>query len=499
MIPKIYFSDYFEVEHDIVDRYGALDISLICDNPAFIDPFLIFANDKYKNLHDQIIHYLIFLRDKAVDSGSNSLSPGDYQHYYKFSEVKQTWLGYSINGNSGSGLGKDFGHSLYRNLNKIFSGFGDEKITQTAHLEKLCLIEEGVGVDKISDFTINIIKLFLIEYTQGFAQKHLNPKYIRNFPIRKAFFNLSSGLWEDRRYDLPSFTTNGKRDFVLLTPQDLLTSYDTWISKGDFLSSSSIIFPAIENEELRGKLNTYFSESLLTKLDGENKVVKDYSAKSRKTAMVKTVKKFPEIVDYYIKLKEDASEDALKTHIALPEQINFQPDTLYFQQSFQKKEFGKIQSIDDCIARVDFYKRVLESNSNSLHLSDIPLQEKQLQLLFKMTTFGSLFDYNSEVNNGRGPIDFIVSMGSDDKIGLELKLASNSKLKQNLQNQGEVYKTDGNLKHVIKIIFFFTDQERQRVIDILEVLGKNEDHREIFLIDCRKKESASNVKYDLSV
>jgi len=107
--------------------------------------------------------------------------------------------------------------------------------------------------------------------------------------------------------------------------------------------------------------------------------------------------------------------------------------------------------------------------------------------MFKNTTYGSLFDYNSEVNNGRGPIDFIISFGSQDKTGLELKLATNKKLKQNLLNQGRVYQEDSNLKHVIKVIFFFSDEDLERVNKILRELNKPVDNREIFLIDCRKK------------
>ena len=114
--------------------------------------------------------------------------------------------------------------------------------------------------------------------------------------------------------------------------------------------------------------------------------------------------------------------------------------------------------------------------------------------MFKNVTYGSLFDYNSEVNNGRGPIDFIVSYGSNDKIGLELKLASSRKLKQNLLNQGKVYQEDSNLKHVVKIIFYFSDQELETVSGVLKEINKSVDNKEIFMIDCRKKESASNQK-----
>lgn len=491
---KIYFSDYFEISHNTVENYGALDVALVCDNPAFVDPFLIFANSKYKEQHAFIISYLEFLRDKAISNSGKELNSGDYQHYYKFSEVKQAWLGYSADGNAGLGLGPLFAGSLYRNLNRIFANFGKEKITKSAHIEKLCLVEEGVGIDKISDFTLNLIKEYVLQYTQEFASKYIDQKFIKEFPIKKTSFDVSTGLWKDGRFNLPFFEYKNKVDFVLLVPQDILTREDTWISKNDFLKNNTKIFSSIENDELRTKLNKYFYDNLLTKLNKDKKLIKDESQKSKKTALLRTMREHPEVLDYYIKLKEKESNIALTEHVALPEEINFYFDTEHVQKSFANKSFKKITSIDDCVDRIKFFKQVLESNSKDLQVKGTRLQEKQLQLMFKMATFGSLFDYNSEVNNGRGPIDFVVSMGSIDKVGLELKLASNTKLKQNLRNQGKIYQADSNLKHVIKVVFFFADDELKRVNGVLTGLRKKVDNYEIFLIDCRKKRSASNVK-----
>lgn len=492
--PQIYFSDHFEIEHDAIEKYGALDIALVCDNPAFVDPFLIFANPKYKEQHTFIIRYLEFLRDRAISSSSQTLDGGDFQQYYKFSEVKEAWLGYSVDGNAGLGLGPLFAESLYKNLNKIFANFGKEKITSSAHIEKLCLVEEGVGIDKISDFTLNLIKGYILEYTQKFASKHVDQKFIKEFAVNKASFNFKTGLWEGAKYRLPFFEYKNKEEFVLLVPQEILTREDTWISKNDFLKNNTKIFSSIDNVELRMKLNKYFHDNLLTKLNKKKKFVKDESQKSKKVALLKTIKEYPEVLDYYIKQKEKNSDSALTTHVAIPEKVNFYFDTEYAQKSFSSKKFRKIASIDDCVERIKFFKQVLESNSKDLRVKGEKLQEKQLQLMFKMATFASLFDYNSEVNNGRGPIDFIVSMGSSDKIGIELKLASNTKLKQNLQNQGRIYQTDSNLKHVIKVIFFFEDSELKKVNGVMDKLGKKADNHEIFLVDCRKKESASNEK-----
>ena len=34
---KVYFSDFFEIDEDIIEEYGAINISLINDLPLFID------------------------------------------------------------------------------------------------------------------------------------------------------------------------------------------------------------------------------------------------------------------------------------------------------------------------------------------------------------------------------------------------------------------------------------------------------------------------------
>ena len=57
----MFFSDYFGVEKSKLKEYGALDISLDCDLPLFIDPMLIFNSGKeeYKELHKGIVKYFM--------------------------------------------------------------------------------------------------------------------------------------------------------------------------------------------------------------------------------------------------------------------------------------------------------------------------------------------------------------------------------------------------------------------------------------------------------
>ena len=183
-----FFSDTFGIDRSGLDNYGAFDISVVNDLPLFIDPFLLFHSEKeeYQELHEQIINYLVFLRDR---SASGVVGDGLLHNWYCFPEVKQNWLGFSLIGNGGTGLGMDFARELNGNLNVVFSDFGTEKITESSHLEKVCLISDGVGRDNVSDFVTNLIQDFLCRYTETFAATHLTPADVRAVPINRAVFN----------------------------------------------------------------------------------------------------------------------------------------------------------------------------------------------------------------------------------------------------------------------------------------------------------------------
>ena len=110
---QVYFADFFGIPRSTLSRYGTLNISLITDLPLFIDPFLLFNSrkKKYRELHDEIIRYLRFLRDRATVGDQPA---GLLCSWYTFSEVRQNWLGYAKGGNRGSALGADFAAALNR-------------------------------------------------------------------------------------------------------------------------------------------------------------------------------------------------------------------------------------------------------------------------------------------------------------------------------------------------------------------------------------------------
>lgn len=142
-----------------------------------------------------------------------------------------------------------------------------------------------------------------------------------------------------------------------------------------------------------------------------------------------------------------------------------------------------------CIEDNDVYRLFYDSKGN-VRLT----KEEDLQLLFKLVCFGVISDVNRECNNGRGPVDYKFSKSSFDKSLIEFKLASNSKLKQNLKNQVQIYEKANDTKKSIKIILYFTEKEKERVDKILKELKLTNDESIILIDAINNKKSASNVK-----
>jgi hypothetical protein len=484
---KIYFSDFFDVDPVRLDAYGAFNISLINDLPVFIDPFLLFNSDKseYRVLHDDMIRYIRFLRDV---SNAGQVNAGLLSSWFRFPEVKQTWLGYSKVGNKGSGLGPEFAAALHENLNTLFTNFGNENITQGSHLEKLCLIKDKVGKDNISDFTTNLVKGFLCRYTQKFALANIDGRRLKRVAVRHVEFNYDTRSWQTEHFWLPYIDG----DYVVLTPKEVLTKDDAWINRHDLVGDFDDIASSVPNEELRAQINDYFVRQL----------PEDANKKELGTAVLTTIRRFPALIDYYIRYKEEHGDEATavseervrETEMVFIQQVGLIAAQLADTTQFYERPGNSYREAYD---RVMFLKQVIEDNDGYrvFYVKGQPVKrEADLQLMFRLTWYASDFSVDREVNNGRGPVDYKISRGSKDSTLVEFKLASNSKLKKNLENQVEVYMAANRTEKAIKVIMCFTETELAKVADILRELGLSDDPNMVVIdADHTNKVSASNV------
>jgi hypothetical protein len=483
---KLYFSDYFELSKNTLDDYGAFNISLIADLPLFIDPFLLFQSEKpeYQALHNAIIQYLKYLRDLSL---RQTIDYGRLKSLFYFSEVKQTYLGYTYTGNRGHGLGSRFARALNTNLSSIFKSFGKETITRGIHLEKLCLISAGVGRDTISDFVTNLIKEYLLKYTQEFADANIQDKFKARFTLPRVKFNYQLGIWTSETFTLPVF----RDDYVILTPKDMLTRHENWISRAEYLADFRTIVEAAPDEQLRSDLDSYIVRRLSEKptLEEIQSAYEDFT------------RLHPELIDYFILFKENNGDKAVKrSAIYVSESDLFfvqqfgslaqflVTNTLFYQTGLKTKH--------ETYKRIMFLKEAIEDKGcwKIFYNKDKPItREEDLHVLFRLVWYGTALDVSREVNNGIGPADFKVSYGYKDKTLVEFKLANNTHLKTQLQTQLELYKKASDAGHGYKVVVYFNENQLARVKAILEDLQMEHDPS-IILIDARPRLSASKAR-----
>lgn len=487
MAPAIYFTDFFNVSEEVLEGYGAFNVSLINDLPLFVDPFLLFDSEDpiHRDLHEEIITYVKYLRDVSVQG---ELGHAAMNTLFRFPEVRQNWLGFSRSGNQGSGLGADFAVALHRNLNRVLRDFGNETLTTSSHLEKVCLLGNGVGRDHLSDFTTNLIKGYLLDYTQTFAQRYLAPEQRRVFAVERVTFDYATQRWKGGRFELPCVHS----DFVVLTPKVILTKDEAWINRSELLDRFHDIYSSVPDDTLRAQVNDYFLQRLR----------EDSNQEERRDAAAASIEQFPQLLDYYIKDKEDSADEAhqasslkvKETEQQFIAQIRALVGGHLAGTAFYSQQGDSFQ---EALSRVHFLKDVIENNDGHriFYLKGHPIKrEADLQIMYRLTWFADQgFDVNREVNNGRGPVDYKISNGSSDKTVVEFKLASNSKLKQNMKHQVDVYQAANNTAKSIKVIMYFSETELLRVQGVLRDLGLT-GTPDVVLIDASEKPSASNVK-----
>lgn len=484
----IHFSDFFDLDPAVLRDYGAFDSSLIADAPVFIDPFRLYASDKdeYGELHRYVIRYLCFLKDLCLTQ--RGISQGTYNQFFKFPEVKNLYMGFSKTGNCGKGLGIKFARMLQENFRGPLLTFGDEKISESSHLEKLCVVSPGVGKDFISDFSANLLKGFLLRYTQDFAKKHLRRDQCGTFGEGKAVFNFDKQDWQPDEFYLPVF----KDDYVLLAPRDILTRDETWISHRGLLCDLKRLPQTIGNEALRAKL-----EDLLLSIElAERKIPTAERVRRYNRFILDNI----EIADWYIKNQEAHKSDAVMKGESLVSETEriLVAGTRDAASELAGIGFydGDMTCMEAVRRRIGFFKSFVEDNDGYKLFFDSQgkkVREELVQLAFRLLWYGSTKDVNREVNNGRGPCDFKISLGSGDQCIIEIKWASNTRIASNLACQARIYARANGTSNKISIVLYTKESELGQVMKIIQDKGLSLGS-DVVLIDATPhKLSASKV------
>jgi len=219
--------------------FDFVDIDLYKDFPLYIDP-IGFKNprDEFAEKCQEDIQDFFDAVLKAIVAGN--VAAGQ-QLLEGLREPNETHLGVSSDQPAGRGLGKEQAAQVLESLRR-------SPAAQSGLLTDLtdaALFIPGIGADKISDMTTNIIRRHLIEYTQQQFQV-LNVDIVGSVPTG-LLWDTGNGRWIDDEYDKIPVVEGQK---ILLVPK----RYVRW--RGGLQQAAShyynnFVTNFIRDEELR--------------------------------------------------------------------------------------------------------------------------------------------------------------------------------------------------------------------------------------------------------
>ena len=472
------FSEFFEI--DRTDKDDWFDPILTIDTKLFIDPFLIYASESglFKGSHEEIINFFNDAFSYIAKSEGNSRSTPwiKGKNLLIFPEVEEICLGYVSEGTGGAGSGGGFSKVIAEALwEAVIAGK-----TNLTHFEEVGIFREGIGADRISDITANIIRHKLATYTKQVCERHGIPT--RSGIFLRGRYERRYARWLPLKYDLPYNKYSNKP--ILLVPEIFLRPLPT-ISAHEFWDYCY----TNENETLR----IDFGEDISRNVDKET--------------IVEFAKAHPDLRAKYI---DAVSKDD-------PDPYDFNTDTKgligwYDASRSYCKENPISVRITSEAAFLTAIKKMLKEFSNYIENNagwkllwndgGTPRSEEAAQFLFlgiiKHYCKANNIDISRETNIGRGPVDFKVSVGYEMRALLELKLAKNSKFWNGVTRQLPKYQEAEDVSIGFFIVILYTDNDEKRIKGIRDKIAivNNATGYNIspIIIDARRNPpSASNL------
>lgn len=429
----------FSNEYDKIQETDCFDPILIADTELFVDPFAVFEETEgfFSNSFEKMLRFFnqAFILAANANRDSKTISYKKLESMLMFPEINELGLGYS-NTNAGAGASRHFCKqmicAIYRSI--------DQGLMEYKHFEEIGIFEEGIGCDRISDITCNILKEELISYTQEICKRYSIPMVSIKMPhIRFDFENLR---WVDGNVMLP--WNRHKKRAVLLVPQRFLNDLPSinYEGFGDYIWNNM-------NETLRNDLNY----SLKQQLD--------------KAAIIEIARQNPQWVRLY---EEQVERQGYESY-----DIKNDPTGKYIWASNVVQEYIKDNPLSftdsegfaRCIQDICLSFKSYIENEKGYELlwneGDKPKPESAVQrLLFGVMKGYCLFlniDISKESNAGSGPVDFKCSQGYSKRVLIETKLIRNTRYWNGLEKQLPQYMLAEGIEKGIFMLITYTAEE----------------------------------------
>ena len=473
-------ADYFNIDPALFEKNGIVNPPLKQDAPLFIDPCLL-KNSKFNEFNtNAVATYQSFFESIVRDvKNAQILKDNDKAKVYdkiakRFvcKEQKGLCLGYSRFSNRGRGIGKEKALQIFNAAERLIT-LGSENPNL---FSLLCVLEDNIGADLISDMTAHIIKHSLYSFTQSIAKELKIPTKM--------------GRLGNVSYMLPIHPI--EKVPLLLPPYDIISTLPE-------LSDIDRFFDGFcswdcSNDAIKIRVNSYISN-----------IFKEADELKLNTSDIKR-----ELRDYVYTTPEAVA--TISTYISNisgtpyskeKDELGIKIPTLI--RSYVKQEDITIAEKDsekaiDLLMQY-FAKKIsndTEIKRNLLYdLNNTPKNEAAWQSIFNV--YADMFletnnlDLTAEAKTGRGPVDFKISRGSKERYLVEMKLSTNKKYKQGLTKQLKAYNdATNNVKKAYYIYIDFGDNDN-KCNELIKIKNESKANIDIVFIDGRVLPSASKL------
>lgn len=190
----MHYSQYFKLRHSDFLQQGIFNGFTDADSPLHIDPMLLknCQISEFIGSYEQFLKYfddIVVLAEAVKAENKFDRCYRRITNLLKFPEIVNTGLGYSHTNTRGNGINGKLTEQLAHSCVEIVQMGVKDPVFFTL----LPFIEEGIGVDRISDMTIYILLHNFLRYTQRKAQEMNIPTRLAEQERRNMTFHSSRG------------------------------------------------------------------------------------------------------------------------------------------------------------------------------------------------------------------------------------------------------------------------------------------------------------------
>lgn len=402
----IKLSEYYDIDPIKFEELGVLDSLIFFDTPLFLNPKLLAksAIPEFKNSQDKIIKHYETTINLLKKTNCNDVYWKAVKKHFNFPEPSGIGLGTSIKSTDGNGLTGLTAENCLQTLKEIVN----LDIEDPTMYRLLFLVQENIGVDRISDMICRIIYDDLCLYSNNMIDKLGIKEYYIDDDNNLKYLKRPNGK---RLFLLPAALLSEIPDVVNSSDIQSITEYNQQIKEYlcDFFDkayTNVTIFHDAKKEKIRECLlgNKELVNELLN--EGQSKIAEVYDYAHDPLGIVNNLEVIREKIMQY--------QEIFTKLIESPKSLNDFVNKLLTVYKKCIEELGlneELYYIDSKTKRRNIRKEI---TSHRLFIIVLEVA-KQLKL----------YDYSFEPKVGNGQVEFVI-YNMKEKILVEFKLSKNN-------------------------------------------------------------------------